>query len=78
MLQLRFFEGSDVWLKLPPSSNAMLPSSRLTRYRCWLYRFSPGSRPLKGTSGVHVACAVIVKYRDEKTDRATALEDALR
>jgi 2,3,4,5-tetrahydropyridine-2-carboxylate N-succinyltransferase len=43
----------------------------------------PGSRPLRWAApasayGVHVACAVIVKYRDEKTDRATALEDALR
>lgn len=47
----------------------------------------PGSRPVpqKGPMdlwathrGLHVACALIVKYRDEKTDRATALEDALR
>ena len=51
----------------------------------------PGSRPItpaepqKGPleswsthRGLHVACALIVKYRDEKTDRATALEDALR
>ena len=28
--------------------------------------------------GVQIACAVIVKYRDAKTDRATALEEALR
>jgi 2,3,4,5-tetrahydropyridine-2-carboxylate N-succinyltransferase len=28
--------------------------------------------------GLSVACALIVKYRDEKTDRATALESALR
>lgn len=27
---------------------------------------------------LHVACALIVKYRDEKTDAKTALEDALR
>ncbi|MCY3001772.1 MAG: 2,3,4,5-tetrahydropyridine-2,6-dicarboxylate N-succinyltransferase [Planctomycetota bacterium] len=27
---------------------------------------------------VQIACAVIVKYRDAKTDRATALEEALR
>jgi 2,3,4,5-tetrahydropyridine-2-carboxylate N-succinyltransferase len=47
----------------------------------------PGSRPVTQRSPVdlwathrrlHVACAVIVKYRDERTDRATALEDALR
>ena len=41
----------------------------------------PGSRPLRATNAAadyHVACAIIVKYRDERTDRATALEDALR
>jgi 2,3,4,5-tetrahydropyridine-2,6-dicarboxylate N-succinyltransferase len=47
----------------------------------------PGSRPVtqKGPFDLwaahrrlHVACALIVKYRDERTDRATALEDALR
>jgi 2,3,4,5-tetrahydropyridine-2-carboxylate N-succinyltransferase len=42
----------------------------------------PGSRPLKGDFAeqhdLHVSTPVIVKYRDEKTDSATALEDALR
>jgi 2,3,4,5-tetrahydropyridine-2-carboxylate N-succinyltransferase len=42
----------------------------------------PGSRPVGGawgsSKGLHSACALIVKYRDEKTDRATALESALR
>jgi 2,3,4,5-tetrahydropyridine-2,6-dicarboxylate N-succinyltransferase len=47
----------------------------------------PGSRALgqkpfgdlwASHRGLHVACALIVKYRDEKTDRATALEAALR
>ncbi|HVS17313.1 MAG TPA: 2,3,4,5-tetrahydropyridine-2,6-dicarboxylate N-succinyltransferase [Planctomycetota bacterium] len=42
----------------------------------------PGSRPAGSPwareRGLQVACALIVKYRDEKTDRATALEDALR
>jgi 2,3,4,5-tetrahydropyridine-2-carboxylate N-succinyltransferase len=42
----------------------------------------PGSRPMKGEfadeHGLHVYTPVIVKYRDEKTDSATALEDALR
>ncbi len=47
----------------------------------------PGSRPVAQRNpldlwsthrGLHVACALIVKYRDEKTDRATALEEALR
>ncbi|HUJ15295.1 MAG TPA: 2,3,4,5-tetrahydropyridine-2,6-dicarboxylate N-succinyltransferase [Thermoanaerobaculia bacterium] len=42
----------------------------------------PGSRPLKGkfaeSHALHIASPVIVKYRDEKTDASTALEDALR
>ncbi len=42
----------------------------------------PGSRPMKGefaeANSLHVSTPVIVKYRDEKTDGATALEDALR
>lgn len=42
----------------------------------------PGSRPMKGNFAeqhhLHVASPVIVKYRDDKTDAATALEEALR
>jgi 2,3,4,5-tetrahydropyridine-2-carboxylate N-succinyltransferase len=47
----------------------------------------PGSRPVvrdgvadawAGSRRLQIACALIVKYRDERTDRATALEDALR
>lgn len=42
----------------------------------------PGTRGLRGEfaagHGLAASCALIVKYRDEKTDRATALEDALR
>lgn len=42
----------------------------------------PGSRPAKGSfaesHGVQLATAVIVKYRDARTDAATALESALR
>lgn len=42
----------------------------------------PGSRPLRGkfgeTHGLQISTPVIVKYRDEKTDSATALEEALR
>lgn len=42
----------------------------------------PGARPLQGSFakslGLNAACALIVKYRDERTDRATALESALR
>jgi len=42
----------------------------------------PGSRPASGTfareRGLSTACALIVKYRDARTDAATALEEALR
>jgi len=42
----------------------------------------PGSRPAKGAfaeaRGLQLTTAVIVKYRDSKTDAATALEAALR
>ncbi len=42
----------------------------------------PGARPAASTwareRGLSVACALIVKYRDERTDRAVALEQALR
>jgi 2,3,4,5-tetrahydropyridine-2-carboxylate N-succinyltransferase len=47
----------------------------------------PGSRPVTQKDPLdlwathrrlHVACALIVKYRDERTDRATALEHSLR
>ncbi len=42
----------------------------------------PGSRPARGAfaaaQGLQLGCAVIVKYRDQRTDAATALEGALR
>lgn len=42
----------------------------------------PGSRPASGevarARGIHLYVPVIVKYRDESTDAATALEEALR
>jgi 2,3,4,5-tetrahydropyridine-2-carboxylate N-succinyltransferase len=47
----------------------------------------PGSRALghkplgdmwASHRGLNVACAILIKYRDERTDRATALEQALR
>jgi len=42
----------------------------------------PGTRPARGdyakANGLHVAAPLIVKYRDERTDAATALESALR
>jgi 2,3,4,5-tetrahydropyridine-2,6-dicarboxylate N-succinyltransferase len=41
-----------------------------------------GSRPARGdfarTEGIHIYTPVIIKYRDEKTDAATALEESLR
>jgi len=43
----------------------------------------PGSRPAGRSEfaqreGIHLQCAVIVKYRDASTDAAAALEEALR
>lgn len=43
----------------------------------------PGSRPVTRSpfareNGLSAYCALIVKYRDERTDAATALEEALR
>jgi 2,3,4,5-tetrahydropyridine-2-carboxylate N-succinyltransferase len=42
----------------------------------------PGSRPMKGVFaeelGLSIHAPMIVKYRDEKTDSSTALEEALR
>jgi 2,3,4,5-tetrahydropyridine-2-carboxylate N-succinyltransferase len=42
----------------------------------------PGSRPLTSPfgmdNGLHISTPVIVKYRDDKTDAATLLEEALR
>ena len=43
----------------------------------------PGSRPLRGRKwaedeGLQIGCAVIVKYRDQKTSAAVVLEDILR
>ena len=42
----------------------------------------PGARAMKGAFAekhpLHIASPIIVKYRDDKTDSATALEEALR
>ncbi len=43
----------------------------------------PGSRPMESSSyavehGLQINCGLIIKYRDEKTDAATALEELLR
>ena len=38
----------------------------------------PGSRQLKSNPEFQVACPIIIKYRDNKTDKAVELEQALR
>lgn len=42
----------------------------------------PGTRPMKGewaqSQGLTIACALIVKYRDEKSDASLELEAVLR
>lgn len=43
----------------------------------------PGSRPMSSSEyavehGLQINCGLIIKYRDEKTDAATALEELLR
>jgi 2,3,4,5-tetrahydropyridine-2-carboxylate N-succinyltransferase len=42
----------------------------------------PGTRPARGVfaerHGLHMAALLIIKYRDEKTDASTALEEMLR
>ena len=42
----------------------------------------PGTRPVKGewaeAQGLNMACALIVKYRDEKSDASLELESILR
>ena len=43
----------------------------------------PGTRVIKtsgwaGKEGLSISCAIIVKYRDEKTDKAVILEELLR
>ncbi|MDD4310087.1 MAG: 2,3,4,5-tetrahydropyridine-2,6-dicarboxylate N-succinyltransferase [Candidatus Cloacimonetes bacterium] len=38
----------------------------------------PGTRPLKSNPSYQIACPIIVKYRDTKTDKAVQLEQDLR
>ena len=42
----------------------------------------PGTRPVAGEwaqqNGLNMACALIVKYRDEKSEASLTLEEALR
>jgi len=38
----------------------------------------PGSRRMKSNEKFSIYCPIIIKYRDEKSDRSVTLEDALR
>jgi len=38
----------------------------------------PGTRRMKNNDGFSIYCPIIIKYRDEKSDRSVTLEDALR
>lgn len=86
------FEGVLVRRRAVLASGLILTGSTvihdLVREREWVREVPeaavvvPGSRPAKGAfaeaRGLHLATAVIVKYRDSRTDAATALESALR
>ncbi len=86
------FEGVRVRRRAVLASGVVLTGSTviydLVREREWIREIPegavvvPGSRPAKGTfaeaRGLQLATAVIVKYRDGRTDAATALESALR
>ena len=86
------FEGVRVRRRAVLASGVVLTASTvihdLVHEREWVREVPedavvvPGSRPAKGgfaeTRGLHLTTAVIVKYRDSKTDAATALESALR
>lgn len=86
------FEGVRVRRRAVLASGVVLTASTvihdLVREREWVREVPedavvvPGSRPGKGpfaeARGLQLATAVIVKYRDSKTDAATALEAALR
>jgi len=86
------FEGVRVRRRAVLASGVVLTASTvihdLVREREWVREVPedavvvPGSRPARGefaeARGLHLATAVIVKYRDARTDAATALESALR
>ena len=86
------FEGVRVRRRAVLASGVVLTASTvihdLVREREWVREVPedavvvPGSRPAKGAfaeaRGLQLATAIIVKYRDSKTDAATALEAALR
>lgn len=86
------FEGVRVRKRAVLASGVILTASTvlydLVNGREWMRDVpedavvAPGSRPAKGdfaaAHGLRVATAIIVKYRDSRTDAATALESALR
>jgi 2,3,4,5-tetrahydropyridine-2-carboxylate N-succinyltransferase len=86
------FEGVRVRRRAVLASGVVLTASTvihdLVHEREWLREVPedavvvPGSRPARGAfaeaRGLQLATAVIVKYRDSRTDAATALESALR
>ncbi len=86
------FEGVRVRRRAVLASGVVLTGSTvihdLVREREWMREVPedavvvPGSRPARGAfaeaRGLQLATAVIVKYRDNRTDAATALEEALR
>lgn len=86
------FEGVRVRRRAVLASGVVLTASTvihdLVREREWVREVPEdavvvsGTRPAKGSfaesRGLQLATAIIVKYRDSKTDAATALEAALR
>lgn len=86
------FEGVRIGRRAVLASGVVLNGSTvihdLVEGRAWQGEIPPGavvvpgSRPARGdyasALGLHVATPVIVKYRDDRTDVATALEHALR
>ncbi|MBI3131978.1 MAG: 2,3,4,5-tetrahydropyridine-2,6-dicarboxylate N-succinyltransferase [Acidobacteria bacterium] len=86
------FEGIHVRRRAVLASGVVLTAGTvihdLVRGRTWVKEVPegavvvPGSRPASGdyarANGIQLATPVIVKYRDPKTDAATALEEALR
>jgi 2,3,4,5-tetrahydropyridine-2-carboxylate N-succinyltransferase len=86
------FEGVHVGRRAVLASGVVITSGTvihdLVQGRTWVREVPegavvvPGSRPASGAyaaeHGIQLATPVIVKYRDPKTDAATALEEALR
>ncbi|MEC9442712.1 MAG: 2,3,4,5-tetrahydropyridine-2,6-dicarboxylate N-succinyltransferase [Myxococcota bacterium] len=64
---------NETVLRATPESPLCIPANAVV---------IPGSRPAKGewarANGLMMAAPLIIKYRDEKTDGRTALEEALR